>query len=53
MNENPKCPDFSSHFENAYDRLFPQWRSETLADDQYEVADAEGECEYQSCEGHS
>ena len=56
MTENPQCPNFSSHYQNAYDRLFPgtstgegRWQ---LTDDESELVDAEAEREYLACEGH-
>lgn len=47
---NTNCPDYSSHSENAADRLFPG--VEVLTAEQSEAVDAEAEIEYLACEGH-
>lgn len=52
MTANTRCPDFSSHEQNAAD----QWaevhgRPASLPEEQAEV-DALAEAEYQACEGH-
>lgn len=49
---NSRCPDFSSHYENAADRIYPAWR--TIAPDwqQRGAIDEEAESEYMSCDGH-
>lgn len=53
--ENPRCPDYSSHSENAADRLFPELGGSSarfLSVDQMDLVDAAAEAEYQNCEGH-
>lgn len=50
QNENPKCPDYSSHSENAQDMLYPDGLPEGTWD--WEAIDALAEVEYLNCEGH-
>jgi hypothetical protein len=47
---NAACPDYSSHWANACDALFPG--VERLTADQDEAAVAYAEAEYHNCEGH-
>lgn len=55
---NPRCPDFSSHSQNAFDQLFPAGRPDTtnMTHDEKiaidEAVDAIAEAEYIDCEGH-
>lgn len=48
---NPRCPDFSSHQENAADRLFPG-HSGKLTNEQSKQVDAAAHDEYMHCDGH-
>jgi hypothetical protein len=47
---NPECPDYSSHWQNACDALFPG--VDVLSPEQDEQASAHAEAEYLACEGH-
>lgn len=49
---NTECPDFSSHQQNAVERLFPNADPNALTVEQGEAVDAEAEAEYRCCEGH-
>ena len=50
--DNPHCPDYSPHFENAVERMFPSGAPAVLSADQDEAASADAEAEYRACEGH-
>lgn len=50
--ENVLCPDHAAHYENAADRLFPDWTRRQLTSDEQERVDVEADDEYQNCEGH-
>lgn len=50
--ENPACPDYSAHYENATDRLFPDRWSNRLTGEQDAAVQVEAEAEYRACEGH-
>lgn len=47
---NPLCPDYSSHYENAADRLYPGVA--VLSREQDEAVQKEAEEEERACEGH-
>jgi hypothetical protein len=47
---NPECPDYSSHWLNACELLFPG--VDVLSVEQDELAVAHAEREYRACEGH-
>lgn len=47
---NPSCPDWSSHYDNVADRLFPG--AAVLSPEQDKAVLAEAEAEYRDCEGH-
>lgn len=49
---NLRCPNFSSHYENAADRTAWNWRTQRPTWDQQHVIDTEAEAEYLSCDGH-
>ncbi len=50
---NHRCPDYSSHEQNARDRLFPGTTDETLFNiTECDEITREAEAEYQACEGH-
>lgn len=51
--ENPRCPDHTAHYENAFDRLFPSGHpTGSLTPAQAETIDALADAEYRACEGH-
>jgi hypothetical protein len=47
---NDRCPDYSSHQQNAADRLYPTLS--VLSQEQDAEVQAEAEAEYLACEGH-
>lgn len=47
---NPLCPDHTSHYDNAAERLFPGVERPNAEQD--EAILAEAEAEYRACEGH-
>lgn len=55
---NPLCPDFSSHWENAFDILYPTGRTSDgrksfqLTAEEDDAVVAAAEIEYLNCEGH-
>lgn len=50
---NRKCPDYSSHYENAVDRLYPDKSgTHTLTREEDEAVIKEANKEYRACEGH-
>ena len=50
--DNPACPDFTAHYENAADRLYPDRRTNCLTADEDAAVLAEAAAEYAACEGH-
>jgi hypothetical protein len=48
--DNPACPDYEAHAQNAADRLFPGQR--VLSPEQDEEVQAAADAEYRACEGH-
>lgn len=52
ITSNPRCPDSSSHSENVYDRLAPNWRSQRPDALLQGQIDEETEAEYLACPGH-
>lgn len=48
--DNPECPDYCAHEQNAADRLFPG--VDRLSPEQSEAVDTEAMVEYRACEGH-
>lgn len=49
---NHLCPDFSSHYENAFDYLFPAGHRGPLTVEENEALEAHAEAEYLDCDGH-
>jgi hypothetical protein len=49
---NPACPDYTAHAENAAEVLFPAGVPEVLTAEQSEAIDEMAEAEYRCCEGH-
>lgn len=52
MTENPQCPDYSSHEQNAIEALFPSAVPPFLTVAESDAVDAAAEAEYRECEGH-
>jgi hypothetical protein len=53
--ENPQCPDYDSHVENAADLLFPGTEGQCFRvfnETDMAAIDRCAEIEYQACEGH-
>lgn len=49
--QNPACPDYWSHEDNALERLFPA-STGLLSPEEQELVDQEALEEYLACEGH-
>jgi hypothetical protein len=47
---NPQCPDYSSHYDNVAERLFPGISVLSTAQD--DIVGLDAEVEYLCCEGH-
>lgn len=52
--QNPRCPNYSSHYENAADRLRSHRGAALVTLDELDddLVTAEAEIEYLACEGH-
>jgi hypothetical protein len=48
--ENPQCPDYSSHYDNVAELLFPG--TSVLSTAQDDIVGPAAEVEYRCCEGH-
>ena len=54
---NTRCPAPESHYENATERMFPDWylrpkAERVLSATEHEAVQAEADREYRMCEGH-
>lgn len=51
--DNPNCPDYSSHYQNALDELFPDHDPVALLTrHQDELVSHKAHKDYLDCEGH-
>lgn len=50
--ENPRCPDYWAHYENAADRLYPGEHTRELTPEQDRAVLDEAHKEYRACDGH-